>query len=278
MTLLAANRNGEQRERSRGGLRNSPLFDILLFLVVAAGLVALAARGAADMDYTWQWARLAPYLWRVVDGEIIPGSLVKGLLVTLQIAGVAALLTLPLGLALALARLSDSIVGRFLAAAYVEIIRNTPLLLQILIVYFIIGRIFGLSRWWCGVLTLAWYEATFAAEIIRGSILAVARGQWEAGRALGLGGFDIYRSIVLPQALPLMAPPMTGVLVNLVKHSSIVSVIAIFDLTNEGRTIAADTFMSFEVWLVVATMYLSVTVTMSLLAAWLEKRLAPVLR
>ncbi|OJY34018.1 MAG: polar amino acid ABC transporter permease [Rhizobiales bacterium 65-9] len=259
-------------------MRNSPLFDILLFLVVAAGLVALAARGAADMDYTWQWARLAPYLWRVVDGEIIPGSLVKGLLVTLQIAGVAALLTLPLGLALALARLSDSIVGRFLAAAYVEIIRNTPLLLQILIVYFIIGRIFGLSRWWCGVLTLAWYEATFAAEIIRGSILAVARGQWEAGRALGLGGFDIYRSIVLPQALPLMAPPMTGVLVNLVKHSSIVSVIAIFDLTNEGRTIAADTFMSFEVWLVVATMYLSVTVTMSLLAAWLEKRLAPVLR
>ncbi len=92
----------------------------------------------------------------------------------------------------------------------------------------------GIDRWWAGVLTLALYEGAFAAEIIRGAIVAVARGQWEASMSLALNRLDTYRYIILPQALPLMLPPLTGVLVNLVKHSSIVSVIAIFDLTNEG--------------------------------------------
>jgi polar amino acid transport system permease protein len=275
MTPVALSQRVRRQERLHVGRRRSALIDSVTFLAFAALIVVLAVRGAASMDYTWQWTRLAPYLWRVVDGEIIPGSLVKGLLVTLQVAGIAALLTVPLGLVVALLRLSGSIVGRFLAGVYIELIRNTPLLLQILIFYFIIGRIFGIPRLWCGILTLALYEATFAAEIIRGAIVSVARGQWEASRALGLGTADTYRSIVLPQALPLMVPPMTGVLVNLVKHSSIVSVIAIFDLTNEGRTIAADTFMSFEVWLAVAAMYLVITITLSLLAAGLERWLAP---
>jgi polar amino acid transport system permease protein len=275
MTPVALSQRVRRQERLHVGRRRSALIDSVTFLVFAALIVVLAVRGAASMDYTWQWARLTPYLWRVVDGEIILGSLVKGLLVTLQVAGIAALLTVPLGLVVALLRLSGSIVGRFLAGVYIELIRNTPLLLQILIFYFIIGRIFGIPRLWCGILTLALYEATFAAEIIRGAIVSVARGQWEASRALGLGTVDTYRSIVLPQALPLMVPPMTGVLVNLVKHSSIVSVIAIFDLTNEGRTIAADTFMSFEVWLAVAAMYLVITITLSLLAAGLERWLAP---
>lgn len=276
MTPSAAGERARSRAgRQRAATRRATLIDSAIFGVFAALLLLLVLRGASAMDYTWQWSRLAPYLVRSVDGEIIAGSLLKGMLVTLQVAGIAGLLTLPLGLLVALLKLSDSIVGRLLAAAYVELIRNTPLLLQILIVYFIIGKIFGIPRLWCGILTLAFYEATFAAEIIRGSILSVARGQWEASRALGLGGYDTYRSVVLPQALPLMVPPMTGVLVNLVKHSSIVSVIAIFDLTNEGRTIAADTFMSFEVWLAVAALYLSVTITMSLGADWLERRLAP---
>lgn len=264
--------------RQRATTRRASLIDSAIFGVFAALLVVLVLRGASAMDYTWQWSRLAPYLIRSVDGEIIAGSLLKGMLVTLQVAGMAALLTLPLGLIVALLKLSDSIVGRLLAGAYVELIRNTPLLLQILIVYFIIGRIFGIPRLWGGIITLAFYEATFAAEIIRGAIASVARGQWEASRALGLGSYDTYRFVVLPQALPLMVPPMTGVMVNLVKHSSIVSVIAIFDLTNEARTIAADTFMSFEVWLAVAALYLSVTITLSAGAGWLERRLAPASR
>jgi polar amino acid transport system permease protein len=82
------------------------------------------------------------------------------------------------------------------------------------------------------------------------------------------------RLVVLPQALPLMIPPLTGVLVNLVKHSAIVSTIAIADLTTEGRNLISDTFMSFEIWLTVAGMYLVITVSLSSLAQWFERTLA----
>lgn len=248
--------------------------DIAAFVVLSALLVLLVLRGAASMDYTWQWSRLAPYLVRTIDGQLYAGALLKGLRVTLEISAMAIVLALPIGLATALLNLSRSPVATLLARVYIEIIRNTPLLLQILIFYFIVAKVLGIDRWWAGVLTLALYEGAFAAEIIRGAIVAVSRGQWEAGASLALGRVDTYRYVILPQALPLMLPPLTGVLVNLVKHSSIVSVIAIFDLTNEGRSIAADTFMSFEVWLAVAALYLIVTIGLSLAALWLERRMS----
>ncbi|MBB6357795.1 amino acid ABC transporter permease [Aminobacter aganoensis] len=252
--------------------RHANVIDIIGFIAFLVVVVWLVARGAGAMGYTWQWERVPPYFWRIIDGEIIWGPLIKGLLITLQIAALAIVLTLPLGVATALLRLSDSIVGRFLAKAYIEIIRNTPLLLQVLIFYFIIGRVLEIPRLWCGILTLALYEGTFAAEIIRGAIQSIPRGQWEASKSLGLSSYTTYSSIILPQTMPLVIPPMAGVLVNLVKHSSIVSVIAIFDLTTEARTIAADTFMSFEIWLTVAIMYLVITIALSLVAIWLERR------
>ena len=233
----------------------------------------LILRGASAMDYKWQWARVIPYLVRNVDGQLIPGVLLKGLHVTLEISLFAMLIALPLGLLTALLNLSKRPVPVLIARLYIEVIRNTPILLQILIFYFIVAKVIGIDRWWAGVLTLAFYEGAFAAEIIRGAILAVSRGQWEAAASLPLRSIDTYRFIILPQALPLMLPPLTGVLVNVVKHSSIVSVIAIFDLTNEGRSIATDTFMSFEIWLTVAGLYLLVTMSLSLVAAGLERKL-----
>ena len=98
------------------------------------------------------------------------------------------------------------------------------------------------------------------------------KGQREAGLSLGLSSLDLYRDIILPQAVPLMLPPLGGVLVNLVKHSAIVSVIAVYDLTTQARTIISDTFMAFEIWLATAALYLMVTVTLSLFVAWLERR------
>ena len=129
------------------------------------------------------------------------------------------LLALAIGLAVALLRLSGSIVGNAIARIYIELMRNTPMLIQMLIIYFIIGRIFAIPRFWAGVLCLALYEGAFAAEIIRGAIVAVARGQAEAAKSLGLSAIDTYRDVVLPQAIPLMVPPLAGVMVNLVKHS-----------------------------------------------------------
>ena len=78
--------------------------------------------------------------------------------------------------------------------------------------------------------------------------------------------------MILPQAIPLMLPPLAGVLVNLVKHSAIVSVIAVFDLTTQARTMVSDTFMAFEIWLTAAAMYLVVTIALSLAVRWLERR------
>lgn len=263
---------GSPRAIRRLRARRRMFVDIAAFIAFAAVLGWMILRGAQGMGYNWQWFRVPRYLWRTIDGEVIWGALMKGLFVTLQISALAMVLTLAVGLAVALLRLSSSPVGRALSRIYLEVIRNTPLLLQVLIFYFIIAHILGISRFWAGVLCLAFYEGAFAAEIIRGGIIAVRKGQWEAARALGLTDRDVYRDVILPQAVPLMLPPLAGVLVNLVKHSSIVSVIAIFDLTTQGRTVVADTFMAFEIWLTVAALYLVVTLTLSLVVLGLERR------
>ena len=250
----------------------SAWFETLQFLALTGLLAGFAFQGAHSMGYQWKWDKVPRYLYRVIDGEIIPGPLTKGLLVTLDITWIAAVLALLIGLAVALLRLSRSIVGPALAWAYVEVIRNTPILVQMLIMYFIVAAILGIPRQWAGILCLALYEAAFVAEIIRAGIVAVPRGQREAGLSLGYSGFYLYRDIILPQAIPLMLPPLGGVLVNLVKHSAIVSVIAVFDLTTEARTVISDTFMAFEIWLTTAAMYLVLTVTLSIGVAWLERR------
>jgi polar amino acid transport system permease protein len=253
----------------------SPWFDIALCALLAAGVVWVAIIGATSMGYGWKWDRVPRYVYRVIDGEFIAGPMLKGLLVTLNLSWISMLLALAIGLAAAVLKLSGSRAGRFMAQAYVEIIRNTPILVQMLILYFIVGRIFDIPRFWCGVLCLSLYEGAFAAEIIRGAIVAVRKGQWEAGSSLGLSRFDTYRDVVLPQAIPLMMPPMAGVLVNLVKHSAIVSVIAVFDLATETRTAVSDSFMAFELWLTAAGMYLAVTLSLSAAAWRIEKRFAP---
>jgi polar amino acid transport system permease protein len=264
--------SGSPRAIRRLRARRRMAVDVAAFIAFACVLAWTVVRGAQSMGYNWQWFRVPRYLWREVGGEIIWGPLLKGLLVTVQISGLAMVLTLVIGLGAALLRLSSSVVGRALSRIYLEIIRNTPLLLQVLIFYFIIAHILGISRFWAGVLCLAFYEGAFAAEIIRGGIVAVRKGQWEAARSLGLSDRDVYRDVVIPQAIPLMLPPLAGALVNLVKHSSIVSVIAIFDLTTQGRTVVADTFMAFEIWLTVAALYLVVTLTLSLGVLGLERR------
>jgi polar amino acid transport system permease protein len=247
-------------------------FEWLQFLVLFGLVLALTIHGAQSMDYQWKWAKVPKYIYRVIDGELIWGPLMKGVFVTLDIAWKAGILAMLIGLATALLRLSGTIVGSALAWTYIEVIRNTPILVQVLIFYFIIAAVLGIPREWAGVLCLAFYEGAFTAEIIRGAIVAVAKGQREAGQSLGFSRVDMYRDIVLPQALPLMLPPLGGILVNLVKHSAIVSVIAVFDLTTQARTVVSDTFMAFEIWLTTAAMYLVMTVTLSLLVAWLERR------
>lgn len=243
-----------------------------MFLVGCA-LLAWAVHGGANaMGYNWQWYRMPRYFYRVIDGELILGPLLRGLLTTLEITAWAAVIALLVGLTTAMLRLSRSWAGHLVATLYLELVRNTPLLVQMYLFYFVLSPILGIDRFWTGVLCLAFFEATFISEIIRGGILSVSRDQWEGAQALGLRTRRIYTHVILPQALPIMLPPMTSAVVNLIKNSAIVSTIAIFDLTNEGRNVIADTFMSFEVWLSVAAVYLVMTISLSVLAARLERR------
>lgn len=233
----------------------------------------LTVRGAEAMQYHWQWYRLRPFFYRVVDGELIWGPLVRGLIETIKITAISMAAALVIGSVTASLRLSRSIAGRMIATGYLEIIRNTPLLVQLFLFYFVLAPIFGVDRFWSAVLTLSFYEGSFASEIIRGGILSVERGQCEAADAIGLTTLDKYRYVIGPQSLPIILPPLTGLIISLVKSSAIVSVIAVSELTTEALNLIADTFMAFEIWLTVAAIYLVLTVSLSLAVSLFEARL-----
>lgn len=256
----------------RGPWWNAPWFDVLQFSVFVAGLLGLAVSGAVSMGYNWQWYRIPDYLFRVVEGEFLWGPLTRGIMITLAIAAWSVVITLAIGLLATLLRLSNSFSGRILSRAYLEVVRNTPLLIQVYLFYFVLGPILGIDRFWVGVLALSVFEGAFAGEVIRAGILSVRRGQWEAGASIGLDRLQLYRSVILPQAVPLMLPPLTGIVISLIRNSAIVSVIAVFDLTTEARNIIAETFLSFEIWITVAAMYLAFTVALSVIASRLERR------
>ena len=246
----------------------------ILQAIMVFGIIAwLIYAGAAAMEYRWQWYRVEPFFYRIVDGEFIAGPLIRGIIVTLQLAGVSSVLAILIGAFTAIGRMSNSIAGRSIATTYLEIIRNTPLLVQLFMFYFVLAPIFGIDRFWAGVLCLAAFEGSFAAEIIRGGIQAVDRGQYEAADATGLSKFDKYFCVILPQALPLILPPLTGLLISLIKHSAIVSVIAVAELTTEGLNLISDTYMAFEIWFIVAGMYLVLTTSLSVLVNILEVRM-----
>ncbi len=242
-------------------------------VVVFTILGWLIWRGAMAMEYQWQWYRVGPFFYRIIDGELIWGPLVKGVIVTIKLAVIGGILAIAIGFFTAFARLSDSIAGGIIATCYLEAIRNTPLLVQLFLFYFVLAPIFGIDRFWSGVLCLAFFEGSFAAEIIRGGIEGVDKKQYEASDAIGLTVYNKYRYIVVPQALPLILPPLTGLLISLIKHSAIVSVIAVSELTTAGLNLISDTFMAFEIWFIVAGIYLVITISLSVSVSLFEQKL-----
>ncbi len=202
------------------------------------------------------------------------GPLVMGLWTTLWISAVASVLGLIIGLVAGLMKVSKNYTVSTLAAIYVEIIRGTPLLVQIFIAYFFFGTVFNLDRNVAGIGALALFAGAYVAEIIRSGIQSIARGQMEAARSLGMSLPQAMIDIILPQAFKRILPPLSGQFISLIKDSSLVSVIAITDLTKSGREIITSTFATFEIWLVVAAMYLIVTSVLSQFVFYLERRLA----
>jgi len=244
------------------------------FTLLLLALMGVLYWGAERSGYHWQWYRMPRFFWTVDDTGWHTGPLLQGLGVTFQIVVVSMVLALFLGLSAALLRLSSSRVGKLLARLYLESIRNTPLLIQLFVIYFVVAPVLDLSRFTSAVLALSLFEGAYASEIIRAGVVSVAPGQWEASYSLGLSLRDTYRDVVLPQALRRIVPPLTSQAISLVKDSALVSTIAIYDLTMQGQVIVAETFLTFETWLTVAAIYLVVTVSLSLVVKLLEERFA----
>ena len=253
--------------------KRSTLINVTLFFAMVVGLIWLIGRGTEKLGYNWQWYQIPKYIFQYQDGQFRFGPLIAGLMVTFRITAWSLVLAMIFGLVTALMRLSDSFIARIVARGYLELIRNTPLLVQIFFIYFVLAPIFGLSRFLAAVLALSLFEGAYVSEIFRAGIVSIHRGQWEAAYSLGLNAYHQYRYIVLPQAIRRILPPLTSQAISLIKDSALVSTIAVYDLTMEGRSIIADTFLTFEIWFTVAAIYLIITVVLSLVVSIMENRL-----
>lgn len=187
-------------------------------------------------------------------GEIFK-SLMGGAGVTLGVWGLAALLGIPVAFAAGMGRLSSSRIVRIVAGVYIEFFRGTSALVQLFTLYFVMP-FFGLSLspLVAGVLALGLNEASYGADIVRGAIEGVPRGQKEAATVLGMGSLTRFRRVVLPQALVLMLPPASNLAIDLLKLTSLVSLVTLADITFEGQQLrlgAGDPILIFCVLLVI---------------------------
>ena len=260
-------------ENISSGIRRFPWLDTTKFLLLSGLLVFTLFRGSEKLGYYWQWYRVPRYLFTMEDGHFIAGPLLQGLAVTLHITAISLVLATLIGLTAAFLRLSRSFLGNLIARGYLESIRNTPLLVQLFFIYFVVAPVFDISRFTSAVLALSLFEGAYASEIFRAGIVSIHRGQWEAAYSLGLSMPQTYRHIILPQATRRILPPLASQAISLIKDSALVSTIAIYDLSMQGQSIIAETYLVFEIWFLVAAIYLVLTVSLSLMINLLERRL-----
>jgi len=218
------------------------------------------------MEYTW-------------DFKIVLDSLpllLRGLVVTVELWVVALAVGLSLGLAVSLARISARAWLNGPAIAYVEIFRNTPVLVQLIWFYYAFPIVLGqqLSPFTAAALGLTLNTSAYSAEIFRGGILSIARGQWEGARAIGMTRAMTMRRIILPQVMRRMLPAFTNRAIELAKVTSLASLLAVNEIMYEGRLISSTYYRPLEVLTVVALMYFLLIYPGSYLAARLERRLA----
>lgn len=242
-------------------------------IAAVAACAVLFWRALGNLEYDFHW-------------EVIPGympQLRQAMLVTLGLSLGAIVVGLVLGVVAGFMRIGHEPVARALAIGYVELVRGTPLLVQIYIVYFVVARILERSLdaydrqapppWAWGVLALAVFVGAYVAEIFRGAVQSIDRGQMEAARALGLSYLGAMRHVILPQAAKRMLPPLAGQFISLIKDSSLCSVISVNELAFAGKNLQSTDFRSFEVWFTVAALYLVLTGALSGGVHWLERRM-----
>ena len=227
--------------------------------------------GDAGISYDWHWRRIWRYFGHTGAAGFVAGPLLLGILLTVAVTALGLMLSLLFGLAAAGLRLSPWPLCVLAARSYVALWRNTPLLLQLFMAYFLLSPLLGTSPFWTASLALGLFEGAYFAEIFRAGILGVHRNQWEAGLSLGFGLSQTFLLVILPQAGRQMLPAITSQAIALLKDSSLVSAIAVADLTMQSQAIVAESFLAFEVWLLAGAIYLGLALFISLPGLWLER-------
>lgn len=214
-----------------------------------------------QLQYHWNWS--APWRYRALFWQ--------GWLATIVIAAASLLLSTVVGIAAALASKSRFLPARAVSRIYVELVRGTPLLVQILLLFYVFAPAFHLeNRIASGILALSLFAGAYISEIIRAGIDSIGVSQWETARSLGLTTPQTYRLVVLPQALRQILPPLAGQFVSLVKDSSLLSVIGITEFALNAQQVNSLTYSTLESYLPLALGYLVLTLPLSLWARRLE--------
>lgn len=208
--------------------------------------------------------------WSIVV-EYFP-VLLSGLKMTLFISFIATILGIVIGLLAGLARVSKNKFINVISSIYVQVVRGIPLLVFLLYIYFGFGSFVDISALAAAIISLGVFSGAYVAEIVRGGIESIPKGQWEAAQSIGLSYRQQMRIVILPQALRGILPALAGQFIILIKDSSLVSVISIVELTLISKNLVVRTFQAFEIWTLTAAFYLVLTYSLSKLVGLLEKR------
>ena len=236
---------------------------IVSWFLVALLAAALFSFAFSQLQYGWNWDAIWQYRQKFLQGWLM----------TVIISATALVGSLVIGLLTALARRSSFLPLRYSAVLYVETIRGTPLLVQILIMFYVVANAFGVeNRYVVGIITLSLFAGAYLAEMIRSGIESIRNSQLESANAIGLTRFQTYRYIIFPQVARQLIPPLTGQFASIIKDSSLLSIIAVSEFTLNAQEVNAFTYSTLESYLPLAVGYLLLTLPISLICRTLERR------
>jgi len=234
------------------------------FLIIFIFFIGISFWSFQEIGYEWNWISIFEYRAKFIDGFIT----------TIWISICALILSVLIALVNAFLLGSQSSFLNALGTFYVELVRGTPLLVQLLLIFYVFAQSFGIdNRYLVGIFTLALFSGAYVSEIFRAGLESIPKAQWDAARVMGLTDGKILRLIILPQAFRVVLPPLAGQFISLIKDSSLLSVIAISELTLNAQEVNSFTYSTLESYIPLALLYLLLTLPLSQIIKVLEKKM-----
>ncbi len=217
-------------------------------------------------EFKWDFSVVFEYQW----------NLYRGLGVTFELSIVIILAAMVGGIVIGAGRYSKNKLFNWPATAFIEVFRNTPVLVQIVWFYYAFPVLIGIQMegFYAALIGIGLNMIAYSADIVRGGIQSIEKGQWEAAKSIGMDYLSVMRRVILPQALRRMIPPFTNRIIEAVKATSLASTIAVGELLYEGQVLANTVYRPFELYTAVAVLYFFATYPLALFSYWLERRLS----